>query len=124
MATLPALPVGITSSASTMLAPAPVGPALARPAPADGLRHTGTCTTGLPVLRADREELSRIGARAVERGLGRCGFPAVAQTTNSHEELTSPVAGTPTARLEAAAVAVHGTRKAANGLTGGLSPLR
>ncbi|MEU3985098.1 DUF2000 domain-containing protein [Streptomyces sp. NPDC026672] len=91
---------------------------------ADGLAHTGTYTTGLPVLRADRDALRLIAARAVERGLGLCEFPAVAQTTNSYEELTSLVAGTPTEKLQPAAIAVHGTRKAVNSLTGSLPLLR
>ncbi|MET8768882.1 DUF2000 family protein [Streptomyces sp. NPDC004658] len=63
---------------------------------ADGRTHTGTYTTGLPVLRADREELGRICAPAVERGLGLCEFPAVARTTNSYDDLTEPVAPLPT----------------------------
>lgn len=91
---------------------------------ADGRTHTGTYTTGLPVLRADREELGRICARAVERGLGLCEFPAVAQTTNSYDELTELVAALPTEKLERAAIAVYGTRKTVNSLTGSLPLLR
>ncbi|WP_433446497.1 DUF2000 domain-containing protein [Streptomyces sp. CA-142005] len=90
---------------------------------ADGQAHTGTYTTGLPVLRADREELSRLCTRAVERGLGLCEFPALAQTTNSYHELTELVAATPTEKLERAAIAVYGTRKAVNSLTGRSLPL-
>ncbi|WP_443040965.1 DUF2000 family protein [Streptomyces sp. AHA2] len=63
---------------------------------ADGTAHSGTYTTGLPVLRADRAELSRICDLAVQRGVGLCEFPAVAQTTDSCAELTELVASTPT----------------------------
>jgi hypothetical protein len=91
---------------------------------ADGLEHTGTYTTGLPVLRADREALTLISARAVECGLGLCEFPAVAQTTNSYAELTALIVGTPTEKLQPAAVAVYGTRKTVNSLTGSLPLLR
>lgn len=91
---------------------------------ADGQAHTGTYTTGLPVLRADRAELSRICDLAGERGVVLCEFPAVAQTTNSYAELTELVASTPTEKLERAAIALYGTRKAVDRLTGSLPLLR
>ncbi|MFK0160382.1 DUF2000 domain-containing protein [Streptomyces sp. NPDC090493] len=93
-------------------------------ADADGVKHTGIYTTGLPILRATATTLARLRSQAGERGLGICEFPALAQTTNSYEELTALVARTKTENLTCAALAIFGPKKAVNRLTGSLPLLR
>ncbi|MFI6038500.1 DUF2000 domain-containing protein [Streptomyces sp. NPDC051315] len=91
---------------------------------ADGLVHTGTCTTGLPILRAPSAELVCLRARAAEYGLGVCAFPLHAQTTNSYEKLASLVRRTPTHELAYAALTIYGSRKGVDSITGSLPLVR
>ena len=123
-----ALPAGLAANAAAVLAltlgarePGLVGADLID---ADEEAHPGLIPIGLPVLRAPRDELGRLRARAGQAGLGVIDFPAFGQRTNDYDEVRDAVARTPTAALEYLGLALHGPRRAVSRLTGGLALLR
>ena len=87
---------------------------------ADGQVHPGLFSAGLPVLGAPREQLAPLRARAVQDGVGVVDIPALGQQTNDYDEVRGYVARTATADLDYLGLALHGSRRAVNRVTGTL----
>ena len=82
--------------------------------------HPGLFEKGLPVLGAARATLPALRARALAAGVGVVDMPAVGQQTNDYDEVRSCVARTAAADLEYLGLALHGSRRAVNRVTGTL----
>jgi Protein of unknown function (DUF2000) len=89
----------------------------------DGEVHPGLFSAGLPVLGAPREDLAELRARAVQAGVGVVDIPALGQQTNDYDEVRAHVARTATTDLEYLGLALHGSCRAVNRVTGTLSLL-
>ncbi|MEU5514373.1 DUF2000 domain-containing protein [Streptomyces griseoaurantiacus] len=88
---------------------------------ADGRLHTGITSIPLPVLRADAEELRGVALRAVGASdVFVVDFTSVAQSSRSYEEYTRRTAEIPTGELPYIGMAVCGSRKAVDKITGSL----
>ena len=87
-----------------------------------GDEHPGLITTGLPVLRAQAEQLPALRARAVAAEVGVVGFPRVGQTTTDYEQFRSMVSTTESP--EYLGLAFYGDAKVLRKLTGSLGLLR
>ena len=122
------LPPGLAANAAAVLA-LTLGaraPELAGADFADGddQTHPGLIPIGLPVLKAPRDELGDLRARAAAAGLGVIDFPTFGQQTTDYEAFRAAVADTPAAQLEYLGLAVYGERRPVGRLTGNLSLLR
>ena len=89
---------------------------------ANGERHAGLITTGLPVLRAPADELPALRSRAVAAEVGVVGFPASGQQTTDYEAFRAMVART--AEPDYLGLALYGPQRALRRLTGSLPLLR
>ncbi|MEU3036694.1 DUF2000 domain-containing protein [Streptomyces griseoaurantiacus] len=88
---------------------------------ADGRLHTGITSIPLPVLKADAEELRGVALRAVGASdVFVVDFTSVAQSSRSYEEYTRRTAEIPTGELPYIGMAVCGSRKAVDKITGSL----
>lgn len=88
---------------------------------ADGRLHTGITSIPLPVLRADAEELRGVALRAVGASdVFVVDFTSVAQSSRSYEEYTRRTVEIPTGELPYIGMAVCGSRKAVDKITGSL----
>ncbi len=123
-----ALPPGLAANAAAVLAvslgataPDLVGDDLVD---ADGDRHPGLITTGLPVLRAPAAELTGLRTRALDAGVAVIGFPAFGQRTTDYAAFGAQLARTPSAALAHLGLVLHGPRRTVARLTGSLPLLR
>jgi hypothetical protein len=123
-----ALPAGLAANAAGVLAltlgataPALMGDDFVD---ADGERHPGLITSGLPVLRAARDELTRLRERARAASLEVVDFPVFGQQTNDYDEFRSRIAETRSSELRYLGVAVRGAKPEVRKLTGSLALLR
>jgi hypothetical protein len=88
---------------------------------ADGRLHTGITSIPLPVLRADAGELRDVAVRALGASdVFVVDFTSVAQSSRSYDEYTRRTAEIPTGELPYIGVALCGSRKAVDRLTGSL----
>ena len=87
-----------------------------------GEEHPGLITTGLPVLRAQPEQLPVLRARAVAAEVGVVGFPRAGQTTTDYEHFRTLLASTETP--DYLGLAFYGDGKVLRKLTGSLGLLR
>ncbi|MFG2785932.1 DUF2000 domain-containing protein [Streptomyces prunicolor] len=88
---------------------------------ADGRLHTGITSIPLPVLRADAGELRDVAVRALGASdVFVVDFTSVAQSSRSYDEYTRRTADIPTGELPYIGVALCGSRKAVDKLTGSL----
>lgn len=123
------LPPGLAANAAAVLALSLGAAVPALPGPdvidADGTVHPGLIPIGFPVLKAPREELRELRARARETdGVAVIDFPAPGQRTTNYAEFAAAVAGTRVEELQYVGVLVHGDKKPVNKLTGGYALLR
>lgn len=123
------LPPGLAANAAAVLALS-LGAAVphlpgADVVDADGTAHPGLIPIGFPMLKAPREELRTLAARArTTEGVGVIDFPAPGQRTTNYDEFRAAVAQTPVAELDYVGVLVHGDKKPVNKLTGSYALLR
>jgi len=123
------LPPGLAANAAAVLALS-LGAAVPQlPGPdivdADGTTHPGLIPIGFPMLKASREELRALRARARETENVRViDFPAPGQRTTNYAEFAQAVAQTRAAELDYVGVLVHGDKKPVNKLTGSYALLR
>lgn len=123
------LPPGLAANAAAVLAlslgagvPDLPGPDIVD---ADGTTHPGLIPIGLPVLKAPKEELRALRARAREAdGVDVIGFPAPGQRTTDYAEFAHAVAQARAPELDYVGVLVHGDKKPVNKLTGAYPLLR
>jgi len=88
---------------------------------ADGRLHTGITSIPLPVLKADAGELRDLAVRALGASdVFVVDFTSVAQSSRSYDEYTRRTAEIPTGDLPYIGVALCGSRKAVDRLTGSL----
>jgi len=88
---------------------------------ADGRLHTGITSIPLPVLRADAGELRDVAVRAVGASdVFVVDFTSVAQSSRSYDEYTRRTAEIPTGELPYVGLALCGSRKAVDKITGSL----
>jgi hypothetical protein len=89
---------------------------------AGGAVHAGLFRYGLPVLKAPREQLPELRARAVEAEVGVVGMPVNGHQTNDYEEFKTMVSGL--AAPDYLGLALYGPDRAVKRLTGSLALLR
>ncbi len=87
---------------------------------ADGAVHPGLFERGYRCWAARARRLPALRAQALAAGVGVIDIPAVGQQTNDYDEGRAHVAGTATADLEYLGLALHGSRRAVNRVTGTL----
>lgn len=123
-----ALPPGLAANAVGVMAltlgatlPELVGPELVD---ADGTRHPGLISRGLPVLAARSDEIGGLRARALEAQVSVIGLPSAAQQTTDYGAFRDHVARLSASEITYLGLVVHGPRKAVNKVTGGLALLR
>ncbi len=121
-----ALAPGLAANAAAVLAmtlgtkvPGMVGEAFVDGA---GHEHPGLITTGLPVLRAQADQLPSLRAKAVAAEIGVVGFPRSGQTTTDYEHFRAMVASTDAP--DYLGLAFYGDGKVLRRLTGSLGLLR
>jgi hypothetical protein len=90
-----------------------------------GGNHVGITTIPIPILKAHADQLRQIRLQAAELdGLLVVDFTDAAQTTTTYDDYTEKIAGVPTDRLEYLGVALYGSKKHVNKLTGSLPLVR
>lgn len=90
-----------------------------------GITHVGITTLPIPILRASAEEVKRIRLAAGDLdGLFVVDFSDAAQSTTTYEAYTEKIGQVDTDRLEYLAVALYGSKKQVNKLTGSLPLMR
>ena len=123
-----ALPAGLAANTAAVLALT-----LGRTAPhlfgpdatdADGRAYPGLTTQPLPVLTADRQALTELHTRAVDKQLVAAAVTDAAQQSKTYPDYTARLSATPTTRLATLGVAIHGPTRDVNKLTGHLRLLR
>ncbi len=91
---------------------------------ADGGRHPGLISRGLPVLGAPGGALGALRARALDARLSVIDLPSAAQETTDYDAFRARIAQLATGEISYLGLIVHGPRRAVNKVTGGLSLLR
>lgn len=88
---------------------------------ADGRLHTGITSIPLPILKADAGELRDLAVRSVDvSDVFVVDFTSVAQSSRSYDEYTRRTAEIPTRELPYIGMALCGSKKAVDKLTGSL----
>jgi uncharacterized membrane protein len=123
-----ALPAGLAANAAGVLALTlgATAPALKGDdfTDADGDHHPGLIASGLPILRAASQDLTRLRERARAARLEVIDFPTFGQQTNDYDEFRSRIAETRGSELRYLGVAVRGAKPEVRKLTGSLALLR
>lgn len=91
---------------------------------ADGERHPGLISRGLPVLAAASDALGPLRRRALEAELAVIDLPSAGQQTTDYEAFRAHVAQLRASELTYLGLIVHGPRRAVAKLTGRLPLLR
>jgi hypothetical protein len=121
-----ALPAGLAMNAAAVLALS-LGDAYGRAIlgpdikDADGQVHTGITAAPIPILRAESENLSGIAAKAyADPELFLVDFTAVAQASRDYADYTEVTGRTGAAEHTYVGVALVGSKRAVNKVTGSL----
>lgn len=125
----PGLPLGLLANTVAYLAltlgqrlPSLVGPDVAD---RSGLMHRGTSAVPLPILGAAAAQLAAIHQAAEGQAeLLALSFTDAAQTSQTYEAYQQAIAARPTMELLYLGVALAGSRRQVNALTGSLPLLR
>jgi len=92
---------------------------------ANNIVHPGIICTPLPVLKTDSPDIARIIESALaEEEIFCVAFSSLAQSCKTYDEYIQRMGETPTAAIEAVAVALVGPKKKVNKLIGSLPLLR
>lgn len=127
----PALPSGLianTAAVLSMTVAARYAEIVGHDTPdADDICHAGITSLPIPVLRADREQLFHLHARARHlkpQGLFMVDFSTVAQRSASYAQYADRMRATASARLSYLGLALCGPPALTTSLTGSLPLLR
>jgi hypothetical protein len=124
----PDLPLGLIANTTAVLALSlgaryeVIGPDLIDAA---GATHSGLTTTPVPILKGNRDVLrSLVQAAKTTEGLFVVDITDAAQTTTNYSDYQAKLSTTPADSLSYLGLALVGSKKAINRLTGNLPLLR
>ena len=89
-----------------------------------GERYIGITTTPIPILKSSTEAIRSLRERAINEDLFVVDFSNAAQTTKDYESYTQKLAETSTDQLCYLGIALYGSSKPINKLTGSMPLLR
>lgn len=89
-----------------------------------GQVHLGITTITIPVLGADDETLTAIVQKLDETDVELVSFSKIAQSIHSYEEYAAKLLETPGGMIKYSGIALFGSSKQVNSLTGSLQRLK
>lgn len=92
---------------------------------ASGGKHVGITNTPIPILKSNAEEIRQLREKAVALNhLLVVDFCDAAQTTKTYEEYTNKIGSFQASELSYLGIAIYGSKKNVNKLTGNMPLLR
>lgn len=92
---------------------------------ASGGKHVGITNTPIPILKSNAEEIRQLREKAVALNhLLVVDFCDAAQTTKTYEEYTNKIGSFQASELSYLGIAIYGSKKKVNKLTGNMPLLR